>query len=223
MEGRLMLPKPKAVLFDWDDTIVHNWETAVQSLNTALVHMGMAPWDENEIRRRSGPSARDLFTQLFGDKWQEADKVYFDTFRRLSLENIKIFDHAEDLLRLLSMNGVAMAVVSNKRPAMLRHEVVHVGFRPYFTCVIGAGDAPADKPDPAPLLVALKECNIQPGADVWYVGDSHTDMIAAARAGCSGVLIETKPPPEDLLAAHPPKARFTGHKNIMEFIEGKFI
>jgi phosphoglycolate phosphatase-like HAD superfamily hydrolase len=66
------LHKPSAIIFDWDDTLVDNWETACKALNAALVHMSMEPWSEEEIRRRSGPTARALFTGLFGEeRWEE--------------------------------------------------------------------------------------------------------------------------------------------------------
>lgn len=213
------LPRPRAVLFDWDDTIVDNWDTAFRALNTALEHMGVEPWSEEETRRRSGPSARDLFSTLFGDRWQEADKVYYDTFNKLVLDNVRIHRHAEDLLRFLEAQDIFMAVVSNKRGSLLRKEVEHVGFSPLFGSIIGAGDAEADKPHAAPLFLALKESGIAPGPDVWFVGDSHTDMIAAHRAGCAPILIETKPPPDDLLKPNPPVERFKTLFDIMEYIK----
>ncbi len=217
------LPKPRAVIFDWDDTLVDNWDTAFKALNTALVHMGAKPWTEEEARRRSGPSARDLFTGLFGaDRWKEADKVYYDTFCALVLDNVKLHDRAEDFLKGLKENGVYMAVVSNKRNPLLSREVEHLGFNKYFTKVIGAGEAKADKPDPAPLLLALEGSGIPAGPDVWYIGDSHTDMMCALRAGCTAVLIETKPPPEDLLAQYPPTGRVRHHRDLMELLDRYF-
>lgn len=213
------LPQPRAIIFDWDDTVVDNWHTAYAALNAALQHMGEAPWSEDEARRRSGPSARDLFTQLFGEaRWQEADKVYYDTFNSLVLENSRLHDDVEDLLRKLSGHGIFLAVVSNKRGALLRKEVQHQGFDAYFKSIVGAGDAPRDKPDPAPVLMALEGSGIAPGPDVWFVGDSHTDMICAANAGCTGILIETKPPPADLLLKNPPKWRYRKHRDLMELI-----
>lgn len=217
------LPKPQAVIFDWDDTLVDNWNTAFKALNTALVHMGAQPWTEDEARRRSGPSARDLFTQLFGaDRWKEADKVYYDTFCALVLDNVRLHDQAEDFLKALAKNGIYMAVVSNKRGPLLRKEVEHLGFNGYFGKVIGAGDAAADKPDPAPLLLSLEGSGIAPGPAVWYVGDSHTDMMCALRAGCTAVLIETKPPPEDLLIKNPPTGRVRHHGDLMELLDRHF-
>ncbi len=216
------LPKPRAVIFDWDDTLVDNWDTAVKSLNAALVAMGMEPWSEEEARRRSGPSARDLFTALFGDRWQEADKVFYDTFTQLVMTNLHIHENAEDILKLLTDHDIYLAVVSNKRGPLLRKEVGYACFTQYFNSVVGAGDAESDKPHAAPVLLALRDSGIEPGPDVWFIGDSHTDMQCALNAGCTPVLIETKPPPEDLLAQNPPSRRFSKHKDFMEYINRYF-
>ncbi len=218
----MSLTKPRAVIFDWDDTIVSSWEVALEALNTALVYMGQEPWTDDEARRRAGPSARDLFQSLFGDRWEEADKIYYDTFALLILDKIKIHDNAEDLLKFLADEDIYMAVVSNKRGELLRKEATHIGFSHYFGKIVGAGDASADKPDPAPIDLALQGSGVSPGADVWFVGDSHTDMRCAFNAKCTPILIETKPPPEETLVNNPPAKRFPSHKKIMEFIRANF-
>lgn len=218
------IPKPRAVLFDWDDTVVSNWDIGVEAINTTLVHMGMTAWSEEEIRRRSGQSARDAFTILFGEsRWQEADRVYYSTFNRLIEERGQVLvPGIADVFEALSRAGVYMGVVSNKRGDLLRKDVARAGFAGFFGGIVGAGDAAADKPDPAPVLMALGSSGIVPAADVWFVGDSHTDMICAHRTGCSGMLIETKPPPDDLLAPNRPAGRFADHNKFMEFIGGYF-
>ena len=216
------IPKPRAVIFDWDDTVVNNWDTAVKALNTALAHMGLEAWSNEECLRRSGGSAYDLFFGLFGERWQKADKIYYDTFHALLDNKINIHNHIEDIFRSLNDRGVYLAVVSNKRGNLLRDEVGKVAFDKYFGRIVGAGDAEADKPDPAPVLLALRDSGILPGPDVWFIGDSHADMICAHNCGCSAVLIETKPPPADMLAATPPHARMQDHAKLMEFIGAYF-
>ena len=52
-----------------------------------------------------------------------------------------------------------------------------------------AGDAKADKPDPAPIILALGNLGAMAGADVWYLGDTASDMQAARAAGVTGVLV----------------------------------
>ena len=216
----MTLPKPEAILFDWDDTIVDNFDVAVESLNAALIHMDMAPWSHAEVRRRSGLSGRDLFTNLFGDRWEEADRVYYDTFKILAPQRTSLFPLVEEILGFLQRQGVYMAVVSNKRGQLLRDEVSARGLQKYFGAIVGAGDAEADKPEAAPLLLALEGRGISPSPAVWYVGDSHTDMIAAIRAGCTPVLIETRLPPEDLLIKNQPARRVKNHTDLMECIRG---
>lgn len=216
------LAKPTAVLFDWDDTLVDNWATALTSMNATLTHMGLAAWSDEEARRHSGPSARDQFQKMFGDRWQEADKTYYDTYCKLVLGNGRIIDRVVDMLDLLKRNGVFLGVVSNKRGGLLREEAAHIGFAKYFGKIVGASDAPADKPSPVPLLFALEGSGVSPGAHVWFFGDSHTDMRCAIDAHCTPLLIETKPPPEDLLQANPPAMRFSNYNQVMELLAQYF-
>ena len=218
---RIQTP-PKAVIFDWDDTVVDNWQTSLKALNTALAHMGHKMWSDDEARRNAMYSARDLFGKLFGDRWQEADKVFYDTYYSLVLDNVRLHDGIEDLFKMLSGQDIPLFVVSNKRGALLRREVEHLGFTPYFKKVVGAGDAKKDKPDAAPVFYALADSQIQAGPDIWFVGDSQTDMICAQAANCTPVLIETKLPPEELLSKNPPALRFKDHLMFMEYLEPYF-
>jgi phosphoglycolate phosphatase len=218
----MTLPKPSAIILDWDDTIVNTWYAATEALNAALAAMGHEPWTEDEMRRRAGPSARDMFRQLFGDEWEKADKVYYDTFRKIVLDKIQLVDGAAETLKTLHDKKIYLAVVSNKRGPLLRTEAEHLELHAYFNTIVGAGDAVSDKPDPAPVLLALKGSGIAPGPHVWFIGDSHTDMLCAKNAGCTGILIETKPPPDELLVKNPPAQRFKGHKDFMEFLRPYF-
>ena len=80
-------------------------------------------------------------------------------------------------------------MVSNKTGPVLRREAAHLGWTGYFARLVGAGDAAADKPDAAPVDLALDGSGIVCGDAVWYVGDTAIDMECAANAGCVGVLL----------------------------------
>ncbi len=217
-----ILTKPKAVIFDWDDTIVKSWHKTLTALNAALTGMGRDTWSDDEARHRIGASARDLFRELFGDKWEEADKIYYDTFRQLSLKDVSSYEYAEDILAMLKENKVYLAVVSNKRGHLLRSEVERVRFDQYFDKIVGSGDAEVDKPDAAPVHLALKDSGIPVGSDVWFVGDSPLDMICALNAGCTPVLLETRLLSEERLVNNPPAYRFRKHNDFMEFLKTCF-
>jgi phosphoglycolate phosphatase len=54
--------------------------------------------------------------------------------------------------------------------------------------VIGGEDAPAKKPDPAPLLLAAARLGVRP-ARLLMVGDSGNDVDAARAAGCPVLVV----------------------------------
>jgi phosphoglycolate phosphatase len=90
---------------------------------------------------------------------------------------------------LLAGAAWPLGVVSNKAGRFLRAEVLHLGWAAHFGSVIGAGDAAADKPDPAPILMALEQLGFSAGPEVWYLGDTALDMTAARAAGVTAVLV----------------------------------
>jgi phosphoglycolate phosphatase len=67
-------------------------------------------------------------------------------------------------------------------------EVEHLGWSAHFRRVIGAGDAIADKPHPAPVAKALEGSGIPP-EKAWFVGDTALDMKCAQSAGAVPVLL----------------------------------
>jgi len=207
--------KPKAVIFDWDDTLVDTWGVVTAAINTTLRHMGHAEWDEEQMRLNIGPPARVLFTRLFGeDRWQEADKVYIAAYEAGIKQHLKMHIGAEETLKLLADAGVYLAVVSSKRGNILRAEAKHLGLDKYFTALVGAGDAPLDKPHAESVQHALAGSGIAPGPDVLFIGDSMTDIICARNAGCTAVLIESKLPDAALLAKNPPDVRVANHATL---------
>lgn len=186
------LPRPQAVLYDWDNTLADNWGAIVAAMNHTLTEFGLTPWDEDEARRRIKASLRDAFPKLFGDRWEQARDVYYAAFAAGHLEHLKPMPGALELVDQMAALGVYQAVVSNKTGRYLRAEAAALGWSDRFGKLVGANDAVRDKPDVAPVLMALEPAGIQPSASVWFVGDSDIDMQCAISGGMTGVLI---PPP----------------------------
>ena len=46
------LPRPRAVLFDWDNTLVDSWPIIHQALHDMFTAMGHAPWTLDECKAR---------------------------------------------------------------------------------------------------------------------------------------------------------------------------
>jgi phosphoglycolate phosphatase len=183
------LRRPRAIIFDWDNTLVDSWGTIHDALNFLMAAMDKPLWTIEETRERVRLSLREAFPPLFGERWEEARQIYMDRFRAIHLERLTPLPRREAMLRALADDGHYLAVVSNKTGAVLRKEAEHIGWSPLFGAIVGAGDCHADKPHPAPVELALQPSGISPGPDVWFVGDTAVDMECALASGCVPVLL----------------------------------
>lgn len=197
-------PRPRAILFDWDNTLVDNWVVIHDALNTALVAMGHEPWTLAETRARVRASARDSFPLLFGSRWEEAQKIFYDAFRARHLESLREMPGAGRMLEELAAQGIYLAVVSNKQGAYLREEAERLGWTGWFGRLVGATDAARDKPAVEPVEMALEGSGIARGPEVWFVGDTDIDLACGANAGCIPVLMRPEAPGKGEFAATPP-------------------
>ena len=151
----LVLPRPRAILFDWDNTLVDSWGVIHGAINATQLAMGHVPWTFEETRAKVRASARDAFPKMFGDRWEEAQKIFYETFQTTHLERLREMPGAGDLLTALSDAGVYLGVVSNKQGRYLRAEAEHLGWSRHFGQLVGATDAPRDKPAVDPVDMAL--------------------------------------------------------------------
>jgi phosphoglycolate phosphatase len=179
--------RPAVLLFDWDNTLVDGWIGITAALNAALSAFGKPIWTLEETKNRVRVSMKESFPLMFGDAWEQARDIFYDRFRRDHLDHVMPMAGAGEALRA----GAAWprGVVSNKSGPYLRAEVAHLNWSDHFRAVIGAGDAAADKPDPAPILMALEQMGAVPGPEIWYLGDTALDMKAARAAGVTAVLV----------------------------------
>ena len=178
------LTKPKAILFDWDNTLVNTWPVIHEALHNTFTQMGQEPWTLDMVKKRVSRSMRDSFPIVFGEDWQRASEIYQKQYRSIHLQKLEAYKNAEETLIALSKLPVYVAVVSNKKGPNLRKEAEHLGWTKYFKKLVGADDTARDKPFPDPVHSALEGSGVKAGPDVWFVGDSVVDMEVAHVTGC---------------------------------------
>lgn len=187
------LPRPRAILFDWDNTLVDTWPCIGKATNITLETMGLKPWTEAEIRARVAGSLRDTFPAIYGARWEEARDIYYKAFGTVHLEMLCSLDGAEELLNDALAAGLYLGVVSNKTGKYLRAESAHLGWDRFFGRLVGAQDADRDKPAPDPVHLALSTGTVKAGADVWFVGDAPIDVACGRAAGCTTIFVGSQP------------------------------
>lgn len=213
------LIRPRAVVFDWDNTLVDSWPVIQDALNTTFRAYDLPEWSMAETKAKVRHSMRDSFPALFGDEWEKAGEVFYERYAEIHAEAVKPAIGAADLLQTLSDSGVYLGVVSNKRGDYLRAEAEHLGWSEFFGKIVGAFDAEKDKPDPAPVHMALAPGGIAPGPDVWFIGDADIDILCGINTGCGTVLIRPEPPMDGEFEAHPPDLALASCSHLCKFIE----
>lgn len=209
---------PQAVLFDWDNTLVTNWRCVHASINAALAAFDLPVWTLEESYGRVRRSLRDSFPEIFGAEWERARDIFYAHFQAHHLDYLDVLDGAEAMLRSLAARGILLGVVSNKNGAYLRAEAAALGWTDLFVSLVGATDASADKPDPAPVQLALAPTGVAPGPAVWFVGDADVDMEIAHRTGCIPVMVGHTPHVGEGLERFPPTIKLDGCAAISSLV-----
>lgn len=174
----------KAILFDWDNTVVDTQIMVLKALNKTLGEMNK-PTLHSYI---NAPERMAFFKQTFGEECDYAYSLFVDNLKSESPESIRIFPGFISFLELIAEKGIFTGVVSNKHSGLLRREIDSLGLTERFNIIVGSGDTDQDKPSPKPLLYALSTGGITPCTEaVFFIGDSAVDMECAKNASVRGI------------------------------------
>jgi phosphoglycolate phosphatase len=179
----------RLIVFDLDGTLVDSSRDIAASLNAALQRLapGTAALPLERVLGFVGEGARLLVERSLEDTSlalpvDEVLAVYLDCYRERLLDTTRLYPGMADALAALGPTGPALAVLTNKPGDLSRTILEGLGVADRFARILGAGDVPARKPDPAGLLALLDELGIA-AADAWLVGDSATDVHTGRAAG----------------------------------------
>jgi pyrophosphatase PpaX len=195
----------RVILFDLDGTLIDSGPIIMASMRHASVTvLGREP-DEEAVRAAIG--GQGLVSQmrdLDPDRVDELIDVYRAHNEPLHAM-LETFDGVERLLRDLVGRGHQLGIVTAKRRSTVHLAFDRFPFLPELTGVlVGSDDTERHKPDPDPVLEALRRLGATPGEAV-YVGDSPFDVQAGNAAGAYTIAVGWGGihPDERLLAAEP--------------------
>ena len=193
------------VLFDLDGTLIASGPIIMASMRHASVTvLGLEP-DEKRVRAAiGGPGLVAQMRELDPDRVDELVSVYRAHNEPLH-ETLQAFEGVFDLLAELDRRGHRLGIVTAKRVATVRLAFDRLPLLEELTQVlVGAEDTERHKPDPDPLLEALRRLGATP-EEAAYVGDSPFDIRAAKAAGMLAVAVGWGGihPDERLLAEEP--------------------
>lgn len=184
----------RAVIFDFDGTIVDSCEAHIESFKRALSKFGLTV-EDREIYRGFGKPARQILLEILPQQARahvdELVKEKRIQFIETSLE-VRVFDGVEETLRYLKQRGIATALATSAdRPSVLR-VLSRFGLEGYFDVILSAEDVKAAKPSPDIFILAAERLAVET-QECLVVGDSVFDVIAAREAGIKTVAIANNP------------------------------
>jgi pyrophosphatase PpaX len=172
----------KAVLFDWDGTLLDSAEAGLRSYERLFSFYEIA-FDRGRFAETYSPNWHVTYEKvgLPREKWSEADSAWLEIY---ASEECELVAGARDALALLETAGVRTGLVTSGTGSRVRRELARLGLD--FPAVVCGEDVARRKPHPDALLAGLAKLEVAP-EDAAYVGDAPEDVEMARAAGVFSV------------------------------------
>jgi HAD superfamily hydrolase (TIGR01509 family) len=191
----------RAVLFDWDGTLVNTAEASYRCYEKLFGSYGIA-FDREAFGRTYSPNWHLTYSALglAEERWSEADARWLQHYGE---EEVVLIEGAREALLRVRDAGLAAGLVTSGDRVRVSRELTDIGVAELFQALVCAEDTVKRKPHPDPLLLALERMRLAPGQAV-YIGDSPEDVQMARTAGVRAVGIPGAFPNREALAAARP-------------------
>jgi HAD superfamily hydrolase (TIGR01509 family) len=190
-----VLPRPAAIIFDLDGTLVDTVETRIRAWLAVFVEEGI-PAERSQVSALIGLDGKRLAHEV-----AQAAGIVLDRGRdeAIDVRCGAIFEDLNQrprplpgvgpLLARLTAAGVRWAIATSSRREQIATSVEALEL-PIQPLIIDGTHVEHAKPAPDLLLLAARELDASP-ASCWYVGDSTWDMVSASAAGMIPIGVTT--------------------------------
>ena len=171
----------KAIVYDLDGTLINTLDMNMYPLMRIIEEELGECWTYGQVLRFSAQPGLKTMDDL---GIQDKETVYARWVRYVNEypHGAIVFDGIRKVLEAVRAAGIRQAVVSSKMHKQYQIDIVDNGLDEYLETAVLAEDTVLHKPHPEPIWECLKRMDLQPD-DVLYVGDAHSDLLAAQAAG----------------------------------------
>lgn len=200
--------KYKAIIFDWDGTLMDSVSKIVETMQSSAAHLGLPIPDFHQAKDVIGISLLPALKQLFQIEDEQQAMTLFHTYKDHFKQHSEIcsplFSGAIELLDSLKQQGYVLAVATGKGRQGLEHNWHHSNTADFFITSRTADDAQS-KPSPDMLQQILDELGFS-ATEVLMVGDTTYDMAMAEAINMDRIGVSFGVHSTDQLKRHQPIA-----------------
>lgn len=197
------LRRVRCIVFDLDGTLVDTTELILHAFREAFTAAGLPVPPGRELLALIG---RPLVRQMAALSPGHADRLvalYQEAYERSHDALARSFPGIREALGTLRERGYSLGIATSKRDFTTGRALDYFGLKPFFEAVVTANDTRRHKPDPEPLLEALRRLGAGP-EEATYIGDSTHDIRCAHAAGVAAGAVAWSPFEREQLEAEKP-------------------
>jgi phosphoglycolate phosphatase len=175
------------ILFDLDGTLIDSTEAILESFHHAFEAHNFAQPSDDEIKALIGYPLDIMFEGLGIERavvW-EFVATYKENYRKISTQKTFLIENAREAV-LEASEFATLGIVTTKTAEYSKILMEFFGLMSYFEVLIGREDVQNPKPHAEPILKAMEALDIE-GKEVWMIGDTKLDLIAAKSAGVNSI------------------------------------
>jgi phosphoglycolate phosphatase len=176
----------KAVIFDFDGTLVDTIGSIWAEYQRVIVSMGLPKVTHREFTKNIGRA----WDQIIEEFWPGIDPKEFTRHYHVEAESVKPIPGVQEALETLSKE-YALAIMTSRGGKTFIPHLKKGGIDPkLFKAVFHRNDLKYNKPDPRALSPVFKALKLMPEETI-YVGDSVIDAECAIKAGAGFIAVRT--------------------------------
>lgn len=185
--------KRQILIFDLDGTLIDSRQDLATGINLMRRHYGLDPLPVETVVGFVGEGIRNLVERSLADApfkvdLDEAVRLDSEFYRQHIHDATTLYPGVREGLARLAAAGHALALLSNKPEGASREILRHFKIETLFANIIGGDSGLPLKPNPEAIFAILQAVGGE-RADAWMVGDNHTDIVAAHRAGIHNIFV----------------------------------